>query len=708
MKDPTNVVALTKTYTDNGLVATTKDSRNNTTNYTYDGFDRAKRRTFPNSLYTEVTSYDANSNVLSVRNRDASTVTFTYDALNRVATKAPSSMPTVTYIYDLADRLLTASKPVVGGDASTGTFTISYDTAGRAYRETYPDGKQFTNVLDANGNVTKTTWPDGYFVDRVYDKLNRLTDIKLNGSATAAATYTWDALSRPTAITRKNSTSTGFTWELDNDLATVSQNFAGPTLLPGTLTYTYGYNAAGEVNSQTVSDSLYMWHPGAAGTTSYGAADNVDHYPTVGGVSYSYNNNGDLTQVGATTTFGYNTEQQLTSLTKSGVSTTYNYDPYGRMVQTTSAGTTSLEYFMGGALMGDYSSAGALQDRYIYGALGEPLMKVSSGGVETFYHTDGAGSVVATTDNTGNVVNRYAYSPFGETATPLSGTKFGYQGAIFDAPSGSYTDLSGNLYSPALGRTNQDAFTLGSVANPGNPQMAPMPDQDFGRGALDMLANGSQTNSYYQDMVAQQAAEDARYQKMADDMVKHIEERFGKGGFGTGKSWLTDLDATAKRILDALRFILGDDDFEYLKVKHSDSDNIKKALEQAVMNALGGLTGKVSSRVIGGIGKQVEKQVAQEFAHILEATNEFIRTPLGRRFVDVTTDVARQEVKSGPVSLTPFVKLQVMKDNWIAQKDPAKTPVWLFRPNAAGEFGPSDGLRTLLEQYKIPYIISHK
>jgi len=191
VKDPTNVVALTKTYTDNGLVATTKDSRNNLTSYSYDGFDRAKRRTFPNSLYTEVTSYDANSNVLSVRNRDASTVTFTYDALNRVATKAPSSMPTVTYTYDLADRLLTASKPVVGGDASTGTFTISYDTAGRAYRETYPDGKQFTNVLDANGNVTKTTWPDGYFVDRVYDKLNRLTDIKLNGSATAAATYTW-------------------------------------------------------------------------------------------------------------------------------------------------------------------------------------------------------------------------------------------------------------------------------------------------------------------------------------------------------------------------------------------------------------------------------------------------------------------------------------------------------------------------------------
>jgi len=312
-------------------------------------------------------------------------VTYTYDPLNRIATKKVGTMPTVTYTYDLADRLLTASKPVVANDASTGTFTITYDTAGRAYRETYPDGKQFTNILDANSNITRTTWPDGYYVERVFDQLNRMTDIKLNGATTSAATYSWDALSRPTSVVRKNATSTGFTWQIDNDLETVSQTFAGPTLLPGTLTYTYGYNAAGEVSSQNVSDSQYMWHPGSAGTVTYAAANNMNQYPTVGGVTHSYNNNGDLTGIGTTTTFGYDGEQRVTSLTKSGVSTTYKYDPFGRMVQTATAGTTSREYFMGGALMGDYSSTGVLQDRYIYGALGEPLMKVSSGGAETFY-----------------------------------------------------------------------------------------------------------------------------------------------------------------------------------------------------------------------------------------------------------------------------------------------------------------------------------
>lgn len=65
-------------------------------------------------------------------------------------------MAVVTYTYDLANRVLTASKPTVAGDASTGTLTISYDSAGRRPR-IYPGSKIFTNTLDANGNVTKIT-----------------------------------------------------------------------------------------------------------------------------------------------------------------------------------------------------------------------------------------------------------------------------------------------------------------------------------------------------------------------------------------------------------------------------------------------------------------------------------------------------------------------------------------------------------------------
>lgn len=527
-------VAFTRSYTDNGLTASISDARGNSTSFTYDGFDRSLRRTFPDTTYEEIQSYDLNSNPLVLRLRNAATITNTYDALDRVATKSPTSMAVVTFTYDLVGRILSASKPTVSGDSSTGTFSIGYDSAGRALKETYPGSKVFTNVLDANGNVTKTTWADGYFVDRAYDELDRPTTIKLNGSATAAATYTWDALSRPDTITRKNSTSSAFVWEIDNDLSSVSHSFAGTTLLGSTLTYSYGYNAAGEMSSQNISDSQYMWHPASAGTVAFGTADSLNRYASVGGASLAYDGNGNLTSSSGKT-FGYNTEQQLTSYTDGVVSSSYNYDPFGRMVQETVGATTSRQYYVGSELMGDFSNTGAVQSRYVSGGMGEPLAKVTSGGVESYFHSDGMGSVVAITDITGNVSNRYAYSPFGETSSALTGTKFGFRGGIYDTASAGYLDASGTSYLPAMARSGQDVISMVASVNPGNPTTPGFPGQEDPNFILSMLQNGSQVNPYYQDSLARmqadaqrRAAEDALYKKYYE------QEALKKGGFGTG------------------------------------------------------------------------------------------------------------------------------------------------------------------------------
>src|ERR1700722_15590677 len=101
----------------------------------------------------------------------------------------------------------TASTPVVSGDPSTGEFQIIYDSAGRFYQEQYPDAKQVTFQLDANGNTTKITYPDGYYVNRDFDQLNRLIDIKLNGSSTKAVQLAYDELSRRTTLTYSNGAS---------------------------------------------------------------------------------------------------------------------------------------------------------------------------------------------------------------------------------------------------------------------------------------------------------------------------------------------------------------------------------------------------------------------------------------------------------------------------------------------------------------------
>lgn len=445
LKDPSLAIESTRTYSPNGRLASVKNAKNNTTQYTYDGFDRPVRTTYPDSSYSEIQSYNSNSCPLVVRTRAAATITLTYDEHSRYKTKAPSGQPTITYVYDLAGRLLTATTPVVSGDPSSGIFTNSYDTAGRLILEQYPDGKQFTYQLDANGNKTRTTWPDGWFCDRVYDELNRLTDIKLNGAVGSAVQYQYDALSRKKKTIFENGTTTDYLLELDSDVSSVAQTFVGSS-----VTFSMVYNNGSEPVSRQISDSLFSWHPTAAGTIAYGATNALDLYPSVGGSSYSYNGNGCLTGDGIWS-YTYSTEKQLLTASKTGTSLSFKYDPLGRQVEKAVGAVKTRFYYSGFQRLGDYDSSGVLQNRFVYGSdLDEVLIQVSSGGTKTYCHADNNGSVIATTNSAGAVVDRYKYGPFGET-TSLPGISHGYTGQRYDSESGLYF-YKCRYYSPSLGR----------------------------------------------------------------------------------------------------------------------------------------------------------------------------------------------------------------------------------------------------------------
>ncbi len=89
------VAYVTRSYTDNGQVATFADANPGVTSYTYDAFDRMVRTSFPASGtgatnagdYEELT-LDVAGNVTARRTRSALSITMTYDRLNRMKTKA--------------------------------------------------------------------------------------------------------------------------------------------------------------------------------------------------------------------------------------------------------------------------------------------------------------------------------------------------------------------------------------------------------------------------------------------------------------------------------------------------------------------------------------------------------------------------------------------------------------------------------------------
>ena len=76
-------IAETRTYTNNGMLASIEDAKDNVTTYQYDGFDRLDKRIYPDTSY-EQNSYDANSNVLNLRTRHADNITMAEERITRL------------------------------------------------------------------------------------------------------------------------------------------------------------------------------------------------------------------------------------------------------------------------------------------------------------------------------------------------------------------------------------------------------------------------------------------------------------------------------------------------------------------------------------------------------------------------------------------------------------------------------------------------
>jgi len=158
-------------YTQNGLVDWQTDANDNKTDYIYDGFDRPLKVEYPSptipgqssSTDYEQFSYDANSNVLTERRRNAQSFTYTYDNLNRLTfLDAPTSNPDYDYDYDNLDRLLSTCETPC---PSTHTINYVYDQLSRLKSETGPLGVVDYDY-DAAGRRTKLQWPGAaYYVN---------------------------------------------------------------------------------------------------------------------------------------------------------------------------------------------------------------------------------------------------------------------------------------------------------------------------------------------------------------------------------------------------------------------------------------------------------------------------------------------------------------------------------------------------------------
>ena len=458
---------VTYTYTPNGQQQTVTDANGNTTQLTYDGFDRLSRQTFPvatsgagasNAADFEEYSYDANGNRTGLRKRDGRVLTYAFDAMNRTTVKTVpdgSGLPAwatrdVYYGYDLRG-LQTSAR----FDSATGEgVTHVYDLSGRMTSSTTTMGgssRTLSYLYNTAGGRTRLTYPDSQYVTYVRDGLNRMDFSRINGG-TPLVLSRHDSLGRLTTLSRLNVSigdwyhNTAYTYDGQSRLASMSNGFAGTAHNVNT---TFAYNPANQVVGLSQTNDIYRYTGHVNVVRTY-AVNGLNQYTSAGPASFHYDANGNLTSDG----FGgyiYDVENRLVGGPNGA---TLVWDPLGRLFQSASNSYPATRYlYDGDALVAEYDDAGAMLRRYVHGD-GTDTPQVWYEGATTtspqYLFANHQGSIVARTDANGAVTAINAYDEYGIPNATNTG-RFQYTGQAWLRELDMY-HYKARIYSPTLGR----------------------------------------------------------------------------------------------------------------------------------------------------------------------------------------------------------------------------------------------------------------
>ena len=496
------------TYDASGNLLTTTDPNGNTYSFTYDALNRKLSMTYPDSSVESYT-YDAVGNLATFTTRAGQVQTFTYDSLNReIAYTWSDSTPGVTRTYDAAGRLLTSAN-------STSTSTYTYDNANEMLSETqanavassswelsytydadgnkasltYPSGVVVTYgynnrnegdavavggttvasyALNLNGNTITKTLGDGTAKSHLYNLDDQVTEINetLSGTSFAKFDYGYDNLNRRTYEQRNGTTGDVYSYDYVSQVTNVAYDATAPASGSSGADRTVAYSLDSDGNRTSVNDSTL------SGATSY-SPNNLNQYTSVGGISYGYDGNGNL--ISGNGTFIYDAQNRLLTAAVGSNTDQYSYDSKNRVVEREINGTPTFFIYDGWNLIEERDSSGDVLATYVMGVRQDELISKTTPSGTVYYHHNALGSVIALTNPSGTVVERYKYDIYGKASitdgsgSPLSasayGNRFMFTGREYLAEVNLY-DYRNRMYSADLGRflqSDPERFGAGDV-----------------------------------------------------------------------------------------------------------------------------------------------------------------------------------------------------------------------------------------------------
>ncbi|MBI2471531.1 MAG: RHS repeat protein [Planctomycetes bacterium] len=428
---------ISNTHTIAGLGSLT-DQNNNKTSFQYDTLNQLTGVTDPLTK-TKQYIYDDMGNLASLTDFDGSATTYAYNNMNRLTTITYPDNSQVTFDYNTVGRL-TKSKNY------TGTSTYTYDAIGRVTSYGW-SGAFVCFEYDAVGNLKYLTYPGSQKVSYTYDDRNRLSRVKdWVGRETK---YSYDSRGLLTEVSLPNGAKAQYDYDDAGRMTGLRNLNKDSTVI---ASYSYTLDANGNITSETSNQPLDLVIQPQSTNLSYGSDNRL---LSVDGASLTYDQNGNIRGAyGATLLYDF--ENRLKNIASTQDTWEFDYDGRGNRVGIRHNDNTRrflIDPRGMTQVLAEYDGDGNLIASYIYGF--GLIYKVDTAGNAYYYHYNFTGNTVAMTDTDGNIVNKYAYTPYGvltgsEETVSNPFRYVGKYGAMDDNTGLLY--MRARYYSPDVGR----------------------------------------------------------------------------------------------------------------------------------------------------------------------------------------------------------------------------------------------------------------
>jgi RHS repeat-associated protein len=422
-----------------GRMTSLTDQVSSQTSFTYDKRSLLTGSTDPLNKNTALV-YNDDGTLWKITDRNNKTTIFSYTPSGKTDTVTYQSGTQVSYTYNQNDFQTKMQ------DAA-GTTSCTPDPMNRVASCTDPNNFTVSYQRDPNGNISKITYPGNKTVSYLFDALNRVKTVTIDWLG-RTSTYDYDDAGRMSDLTQFNGTYTQYTHDNANRLTALENRLSNAGSAIATYSYTLDNNGNRTDIVQTVPIGINV----VTASTTFTMNSQKNRLTQAGATALTYDAEGQLATKGGDT-YIFDDTHRVMSIAGS-VGYQYKYDGSGNRLEAIRNGViTRYIYDAGGNLLAEADGTNTIQKYYIYG--NGLLATVTSGGSYYCYHFDGTGHTVALTDASANVVNKYAYTPFGAIANQQEAISqpFKYVGqyGVMTEPNG-FNYMRARYYDPAVGR----------------------------------------------------------------------------------------------------------------------------------------------------------------------------------------------------------------------------------------------------------------